>query len=665
MNDNAQPYFNFESMNLKVGLEVHQQLFSEHKLFCQCPPFSGESDHGNLESETENLQEFPIRFRRILRPTTSELGEMDEAARFETRREIRALYLANRASSCLVEADEEPPHPLNEEALDTAVVFALSLNSRLMDEIHVMRKLVVDGSNTSGFQRTAVIALGGRLQYKSEKSSVDVQSISLEEDAARTVKRSSESDRIESQNDGYRTYALDRLGTPLVEMALAPIDSSLEDVENAAKTLGRLMRSTGRVARGLGTIRQDLNISVMDGKVIEVKGVQKLDLLRKVVQFEAARQKFFFDIAQEIKEKIGDKLDVSSIDVTDFFATTRSSIISKALKAKESKVGCLIIRGFSGFIGKKNQFGSRLGKELGAIAKTYALGGVIHSDELPNYGITSEEVFSLRKRIGADPADAFVLISGATESVDTVCDVLVARIRHCLSGVPSETRAATSDGETVYLRPRPGAARMYPETDIPLIQLDKSKIERLKKIVPEPWERLIENFAKKYDLPEQLSEPLYDSERKDLFEKIIASTNLSPRYVASVLIDMLQSLARDGVSINELSDETLGDALISLDQGIFAKEALPEILRSLASDQKISVRQAIEKVGLNAISKEELTRIIDQVIDENSSLIQGKGKASQSSLMGKVMSLVRGRVDGKLVNETLSERLDNYLNRKG
>ena len=253
-----------------------------------CPPFVGD--------ESEDILEKTTAFRRILRPASSELGEIDEAAEFESRHMIRVRYLASKTSSCLVEADEEPPHPISEEALETALLFALALKSRIADEIHVMRKIVVDGSNTSGFQRTAVISLGGELTYGSKK--VAVQTIGLEEDAGRAV-------RAEGEREDERTYALDRLGTPLVEVALAPIEGTPEDVENAARTLGQLMRATGRVARGLGTIRQDLNISVMNGKVIEVKGVQRLDQIRKIVLFEAVRQKFFFDLAKEITEKVG------------------------------------------------------------------------------------------------------------------------------------------------------------------------------------------------------------------------------------------------------------------------------------------------------------------------------------------------------------------------
>ena len=326
-----------------------------------------------------------------LRPATSELGELDIAAKFESRREIKVSYITNPNTSCLVEADEEPPHPISEDAVDTALLFSLALGSRIADEIHVMRKIVVDGSNTSGFQRTSVIALGGKLLFGGGSSSVAVQSISLEEDAARAVKEKSDAKGIkqpsreedmEQEIESGRTYALDRLGTPLVEVALAPIEGTPEEAEDAARTLGRLMRSTGRVARGLGTIRQDLNVSVMNGSVIEVKGVQRLDQISKAVLFEAWRQKFFFDLAAEIREKVGDVIDISVSDVTSLFQSSKSNVLKKALSNHSSVVECLVVRKFAGFFGRENSLKSRLGKELGAIAKTYGLGGIFHSDEL-------------------------------------------------------------------------------------------------------------------------------------------------------------------------------------------------------------------------------------------------------------------------------------------
>lgn len=633
-----------KTIGLKVGLEVHQQLATPTKLFCSCPPFSEESE------ETSNLADAP-RFMRILRPVSSELGEFDVAAQFESRREVVVNYIAPVESSCLVECDEEPPHQMSREALDTALIFALALGSRVIDEIHVMRKIVVDGSNTSGFQRTAVVALGGWLRYGKDKK-VAVQTISVEEDAARAIKPKADAGRAD------RTYALDRLGTPLVEVALAPIEGSPEDTEEAAMTLGKLMRSTGRVARGLGTIRQDLNISVMGGNVIEVKGVQRLDQFKKVITYEAARQKFFFDLDQEIRGKLGQELDISEFVATEIFRNTASKILAKSLSEKASNVLCIVVKGFAGFIGKENEFHARLGKELGAIAKSYGLGGVFHSDELPNYGITSEEISTLHRIFHLRDGDAFILIAGREQRTRTVADALILRLKASTTGVPAETRAASIDGETTFLRPRPGSARMYPETDIPLISVTESSLSHLKKQVPEPWEKLVRDFSSKYALPRQLGEPLYDSERKDLFEKVIGETGLSTTFVASALVDSFLALSRSGVRVDSIEDEKLLEMFRALKEGKFAKEAVPSVLRETVSSPELSFDEVLKKAGYGKISNEQLQKIIDDVLEENYALIKLKGPdGARSTLMGKVMQQVRGKVDGKEVSEALSARL--------
>ncbi len=655
----------YSEIELKVGLEVHQQLATHTKLFCGCPPFSGEALVSQREDEREeSVRQFPIRFQRILRPSTSELGELDQAAKFESRREIVVKYYANPKNSCLVEADEEPPHPMSREAVDTALIFSLALSSRIADEIHVMRKIVVDGSNTSGFQRTAVVALGGELVYNSGKSRVMVQSIGVEEDAARALRMQLGKGSEGAGEQRERAYALDRLGTPLVEVALAPIEGgSPEDIENAASSLGRLMRSTGRIARGLGTIRQDLNISVMNGSVIEVKGVQKLEQISRVVRYEASRQKFFFDLGKSIASKFGE-LSIRSLDVTESFKETRSKVLSAALtESKHPRVNAIVVHGFSGFIGKENEFHSRLGKELGSIARAYGIGGVFHSDELPNYGITSEEVELVRKNAGMEDSDAFVLIGGESSRVVRTTDALIDRLRYVPKGVPAETRASTEDGETMFLRPRPGAARMYPETDIPLIQVEKSHLQKLKAEIPEPWEKSVGKFSEKYGLPKQLAEPLLDSDRKNVFIDVVSSTKLGSRYVASVLIDTLQSLSRERVEIDSISDATLKTLFVSLDSGKFAKEAMPQLIRLLAENPSISVDQALSKAGLGSMLRYDLEKIVVDTILQNESIIKQRGQAAQSAIMGMVMQVVRGKADGKLVSDLVKERLAEFLKR--
>ncbi len=225
----------YAKVGLKVGLEIHQQLNVNSKLFCSCPP--------------ELFKEEPeITFLRRLRPTQSELGQIDPAAYFEFQKGVKILYEANKASSCLVEMDEEPPHPINLDAVKVVLTASLMMNMQPVDEVHVMRKTVIDGSNTTGFQRTCIIALDGWI--KVGEKTIPMQAASLEEDAARKTGTQDEGKTIR--------YRIDRLGIPLIEVATAPVIYSPIEAQEVAFAIGRILRDTGKVMRGLGTIRQDL-----------------------------------------------------------------------------------------------------------------------------------------------------------------------------------------------------------------------------------------------------------------------------------------------------------------------------------------------------------------------------------------------------------------------
>ncbi|HZT36159.1 MAG TPA: Glu-tRNA(Gln) amidotransferase subunit GatE, partial [Nitrososphaera sp.] len=348
-------------LELKVGFEIHQQLATKHKLFCNC--------------KCEEAEDYYYSFMRKLRPTRSELGTFDPAALFEFSKARTIEYSASKDSSCLVEADEEPPGDVDPEALETALIFALALKSKIMDEIHVMRKIVIDGSNTSGFQRTMLVATGGGFQVG--ERTVGVQSICLEEDASKLL----------SDDRAGRKYGLDRLGVPLVEIALEPVTGKPAELKEIALTLGRLLRASRRVARGLGSIRQDVNISIKGGNVIEVKGVQQLDQLSKVIEFETLRQHCLLLIASELRdrkvspERIGDVTG----DVTDIFSKSQSKVVAKIRSSSaDSAFVAVRIPGFVGLIGYEPYPGIRLGKELGKLVSYFGLDGIFHSDELPN-----------------------------------------------------------------------------------------------------------------------------------------------------------------------------------------------------------------------------------------------------------------------------------------
>ncbi len=619
-------------LGLKVGFEVHQQLATTHKLFCSCMCVNVE----NYESE----------FVRRLRPTQSELGEYDPAALFEFRKGRLIKYLRSSGSSCLVEADEEPPHDVNNEALETVLIIALALKSNIVDEVHVMRKIVIDGSNTTGFQRTMLVANGGIIETPPNK--VKVQSISLEEDAAKLI----------SDDGNVRTYGLDRLGTPLVEVALEPVTGTPEEIMRVALTLGRLMRASKRVARGLGTIRQDINISIAGGGVIEVKGVQKLDQLIKVIEYEMMRQHGLQLIAKKLAERgiKSDSLGDSVVDVRSVFKNSVSKVIKKAVESN-GVVKAVRLEGFAGMLSYEPYEGIRLGKEFGELVRFYGLGGVFHSDELPAYGITKEEVDSVKKMLPTKDADAFVMVAGSTENVEAAMNAIIERARYALAGVPAETRAATDEGKTLYSRPRPGAARMYPETDIPPIPVSEKILRPLKDRVPKSWEAFVNELSTKYGINKTLAEKIFDSEYLAMFEEIANSTKVQPTFIASMLTETLVSLERQGLDITPLTSKMIKDAFLKLDKGEVAKESIVLIFEVIMKKAAASVDDAIAKLGLEAITDEKLNKILDKIVSDNAQVIAQKGNGVISVLMGKAMNTLRGRVDGQKVNNLLKEKI--------
>ncbi len=624
------------SIDLKVGFEIHQQLRTKNKLFCGC--------------SCKEAQKYDRSFMRKLRPTQSELGAYDPAAMFEFSKMRTVEYSTAFGSSCLVEADEEPPHDVNKEALETALIFSLALHSKVMDEIHVMRKLVIDGSNTTGFQRTMLVASGGYLEVAGKK--VGVQSICLEEDAAKLL----------GDEKGVRKYGLDRLGVPLVEIALEPVTGKPEEMMQIALTLGRLLRASKRVARGLGSIRQDVNVSVQNGAVVEIKGVQQLDQLVKVIEHEMQRQHGLILIANKLNERkvdagrVGDRIE----DVTEVLAKSQSKIVKKILDGG-GLFKAIRVPGFAGMIGYEPYPEIRIGKELGKLVRFYDLDGVFHSDELPNYGITEQEVAATRSRLQAGDDDAFVIVGGPKDKVDFASDAIIRRLQAAIKGVPAETRAATPDGKTVFLRPRPGAARMYPETDIHTIPVTDDMLKALEDKVPRPWDEIVDSLSKKYNLNKKLASQIFDSDYLAVFEEIAGATKVQPTFVASKLTEDLTSLQRQGLDPSVLTEETIKDVFFRLDAGTIAKESVIVIFEKLMKGEAKTVDQAIKAAGVSSIGDDELSAGLDKIVNANMAVVKEKGMGALSTLMGRAMAEYRGKADGAKINSMLKEKLQKLV----
>ena len=469
---------NYKELGLKVGLEIHFQLDTDRKLFCSC--------------STKMQEKEPIAFIvRKLKPVYSELGEIDAAAQYEYLRNRTFIYEVFKNESCLVELDEEPPHDVNEEALKIALQVAKLFNCYIPDEIHVMRKIVIDGSNVSGFQRTMIVGLNGYFEYRGKK--IPITQICLEEDAAAIDKM--ENDKV--------YYKLNRLGIPLIEIDTGILEFEPKEIEEIAYQIFLIVSSTRKIRKQIGAIRQDVNVSIEKGARVEIKGVQKLSLISKVIEKEVERQ------LNLIKE------------------------------------------------GKK---------------------------------------------------------------------------------VLPETRAAKEDGTTEFLRPLPGAGRMYPETDIKPIKTEKY----LKEIeVPEKLTSIIERYEKSYKISKSLIDALLKSEYFFLFEDLVKKfKNVEPSVIASILTSTLKDIERkERIEIN-LSEEKIFEFFEALDKKEIFKEAAYDILKEMIKN-KISVIEARNKLGLAPLTREEVIKIIEETKKEIK---------SPEKLTGVVISKIRGRFD---INEAL------------
>jgi glutamyl-tRNA(Gln) amidotransferase subunit E len=626
----------YAKIGLKVGLEIHQQLGTSAKLFCSCKP--------------ELFKEEPeIVFLRRLRPTQSELGQVDPAAYFEFQKGVRILYEANRETSCLVEMDEEPPHPLNMEAVETVLMAALMMHAEPVDEVHVMRKTVIDGSNTTGFQRTCVIALDGWI--KVGEKVVPIQHASLEEDAARKT----------GDEEGGKVirYRIDRLGIPLIEVATEPVINSPTEAQEVALAIGRILRDTGRVMRGLGTIRQDLNVSIPNGALVEIKGVQELELISRVVEYEVQRQLNLIGICNELKKKKMEAKCISEefIDVTDVFKQTKCKVIQKALD-KQQRVKAVKLPKFRGLLKRELMPGFRLGTEMADRARFWGrVGGIFHTDEMPAYGVTAEEIEALRKAVNASEEDAVVFVADAPENAADALKAVVERAQEAIEGVPAETRAANADGTTRYMRPRPGAARMYPETDIPPSLITRAFVDKVRSNLPEPAEKKLERLMKEYSLNEKLAKQIVDSEYSVLFEVIVKESGISATTVAAFLTETLKALKRDGVQMEKVSESQMREIFRCVGSGELAKEAVADVFGWLSKHEGKSLRDAVDSLALKMFSKAELETLVDRAIAANRQAVEKLGKNAFGMLMGVVMKEVRGKADPELVSKLLKERL--------
>jgi glutamyl-tRNA(Gln) amidotransferase subunit E len=499
-----------------------------------------------------------------------------------------------------------------------------------------MRTLVIDGSNTSGFQRTMLIADDGAIE--TSDGPVGIEDLMLEEESAQ---------RVEETDSGVR-FSLDRLGIPLVEIGTRPDIRSPEQAREAAERIGMLLRSTGHVKRGLGTIRQDVNVSIADGARIELKGVQSLDDIDDLVHNEVRRQAELVEIAAELDDR--DAGVGTPENVTEVFEDTDSGVIRGALDSG-GDVQAVLLEGFDGLVGREIQPDRRLGTEFSDHAKRHGAGGIFHTDELPAYGVTDEEVAALREAVDAGPEDAVAIVADDPETAELAIEAVAERAETALEGVPEETRDANEDATSRYLRPLPGAARMYPETDVPPVEPDASAVE-----TPELLTEKVHRYQDEYDLDAGLAEQVAYGKRMPLFERVGAD-GVDPTLVAGTLESTLTALRRDDVPVENLADDHLQDALALVDSGEVPNEGLEDLLTALAETPELTAEEAVEQEDLGGVAEDEVREAVVEVVERNAEQVEVEGMGAFSGLMGECMGALRGKADGDLVSSVLREEI--------
>jgi len=604
----------WSKLGLKCGIEIHQQLEGK-KLFCSCPT-----------TLREDEPHFTI--KRKIRAAAGESGIIDVASKQEQAKDKTFIYQGYYDTTCLVEADCEPPHEINKEALYTVLQFCKLVDSKVNPIVQVMRKTISNGSVTSGFQRTSLIARGGSIQ--TSQGEVRIENINLEEDAAKDI----------SETPTEKIYRLDRLGIPLIEIGTAPDIKTPEQCQETARKIGTLLRSLPGVKRGLGTIRQDLNVSIQYGNRIEIKGAQDLKMLSTWVELEAQRQKSLLEIHRLVR-KIPEFKPGEVTELDPVFTNTESNLIKKVLEKKGKILGAKVPR-FAGVLGKEVQPNRRFGTEMSDYGKVFGVGGMIHSDEdLNKYKFSAKEVEEIKHLLHVKEGDGFIIIADQEDKARKAIHAALGRAETQLKiAVPKEVRKANPDGTTSFLRPMPGAARMYPETDVPLVRPDTSKVE-----VPETLEDKFERYQKELGLSKDLAEFIARSEMMPLFEEIIAKyPSIKPAFVAETMNSTPLEIKRKySLDPEKLTEDHFRQLFQYLSEDKIHKDIVIDVMIDM-------IKGTFDLKNYATLATEEIHKVIKVIVEKNKD-------APLGALMGQCMKALAGKASGKVISDALNKIL--------
>lgn len=627
----------YAKLGLKAGLEIHQQLLTSKKLFCRCP-----AGHYSESYDAEIL--------RHMRPTLSELGEYDGTAlmEFKTKKEI--IYRINHKTVCTYEMDDTPPFEINQEALNISLEIAMLLNFKLVSEIHIARKQYLDGSIPTGFQRTTIVGIDGWIPYKDKN--LGLYQLGLEEDACREV----------SDLGHQRIYRTDRLGMPLIEVVTKPEMKTPEEVAEVANRLRWLVRSTGKVRTGIGAARQDVNVSINGGTRIEIKGVSRIPLIPLLIYNEARRQYALIKIKEELYRRgiTQDTFRSKCVEVTHLLTNTSWDPIRLALQRKE-EIQCVNLKGFAGLLRFRTQSGKVFSREIADRVRVVAcltrLPNILTSDNTEET-IDSASWQKIKKLTGAKSDDAVILVWGPHEDVETAVKEIIIRAGEATQGVPSETRQALDDGTNGFERILPGADRMYPDTDLPPIEIPDDRVKKLKKNVPESlWER--EKKYSKLGIADHLIILITSSPRAMLFDSIVAQFKIEPKWVARYLFEATKAWQRAGHSISSISDTEWKTFFALVEKKAPLIEKGFDLFENYLQNEKTNLDKEFHKFSKNNYKAEDVETDLKELI-KNDVPVFSSDEKKHKYLMGKIMKKYRGYIKGREISNIIANVLGEY-----
>jgi len=627
----------YRRIGFKSGLEVHQQLDTESKLFCRCPAGIYHDDN-----------DYDAEVIRHMRPTLSELGEYDGTAlmEFKTRKEI--VYRINNDNACTYEVDDTPPFPIDRKALDIALEISLLCKLNIVGEVHITRKQYLDGSIPTGFQRSAILGVEGEIQLSNKK--VRIIQLSIEEDSCREI----------SDIGHRRIYKTDRLGMPLIETVTYPDTLTPWELAEAAEYIRFLNRSTGKVRTGIGAGREDVNVSCEGGSRVEVKGVAHNSWIPALSHNEAFRQYALLHIRDLLKSKTENPSEwkIFNREITAADKRLFSAPVKKALD-NGMRVFALKLPSCRGVLSHFTQPGKIFADEISDRLKVIACiekPNMTHSEELEPL-ITKSLWQKTASFLDAGEDDAIIVLWGPPEDIPTALETVEERMQLAFTGVPNETRKSFPDGTTMFERVLPGRDRMYPDTDSAPIPLHDSKIDELRSDLPEPVSERIRKMTE-WGIPEDTHRYILSKNLYPLIVSIADDFDFSPRETGIFIGHRLKHIEGAMKAHEEFNYDIIHELFGFLKARKLTLDIAEPMLRVLYEHPNMRFESILTTLNYKKKELEEILSPVDFLYDKfMQERISKSDDCAINWLMGQIRKQATGNVSLAELRKTLEKRI--------